>query len=62
MLEEIMLLILLFTRSNNLEKHKRTCTGCQVAVPVAAPAAKNVTLVLLLSLNYERLVNHLEVL
>ena len=30
----------LFARSNNLEKHKQTCTGARVAVPVAAPAAK----------------------
>ena len=35
----------LLTRSNNLEKHKRACTGVYVAVvpdtgPAAAPAAK----------------------
>ena len=32
-----------FARSGNLEKHKRICTGddvAAVAVPVAAPAAK----------------------
>ena len=29
-----------FAQSNNLEKHKRICTGARVAVPVAAPAAK----------------------
>ena len=29
-----------FARSNNLKKHKRICTGAQVAVPVASPAAK----------------------
>ena len=30
-----------FARSNNLEKHKRTCTDARVAVvPVTAPAAK----------------------
>ena len=29
-----------FARSNNLEKHKCTCTGARGAVPVAAPAAK----------------------
>ena len=29
-----------FARSGNLEKHKRTCTGGDVVVPVAAPATK----------------------
>ena len=29
-----------FARSDNLEKHKRTCTGGQVTVPVVDPAAK----------------------
>ena len=29
-----------FARFSNLEKHKRSCTGGTVVVPVAAPAAK----------------------
>ena len=36
-------------------------TGAQVAVAVSTTAAKNIVLVLLLSLNCGRLINHLEV-